>query len=50
VTDSLFEQGKIEHSLVALSFAPTNSALSMNGEITFGGTDRTKYTGEITYS
>jgi cathepsin E len=49
VTDNLFDQGKIQQNLVALSFEPTTSAQVINGELTFGGIDSTKYTGEITY-
>ena len=49
VTDNLFEQGKIEHNLIAVSFEPTTQVLAINGELTFGGTDSTKYTGNITY-
>jgi cathepsin E len=49
VTDNLYGQGKIEQNLVAVSFEPTTSAPVINGELTFGGTDSTKYTGDITY-
>jgi cathepsin E len=49
VTDNLFNQGKIQQNLVAVSFEPTTPAQVINGELTFGGTDPTKYTGEITY-
>jgi cathepsin E len=49
VTDNLFSQGKIEHNLVAVSFEPSESEGSVNGELSFGGTDSTKYIGDITY-
>ncbi len=49
VTDNLFEQGKISQNLVALSFQPMDSAPIKNGEMTFGDTDPSKYTGEINY-
>jgi hypothetical protein len=49
VTDNLFEQGTIGQKLVAMSFEPTTSLLVGNGEMTFGGVDPTKFTGEITY-
>jgi cathepsin E len=49
ITDNLFDQKKIEQNLVAVSFEPTNSASVINGLMTFGGTDSTKHTGEITY-
>jgi cathepsin E len=49
VTDTLFAQGKIKQNLVAISFEPTNSTLAVNGEVTFGTTDPTKYIGDISY-
>ena len=50
VTDSLFAQGAIERHLVAVSFEPTTSGSDVNGELTFGAIDPTKYIGDITYS
>jgi cathepsin E len=50
VTDNLFKQGKIEQRLIAVSFEPTNSTLTTNGEITFGGIDESKFIGEINYT
>ncbi|KAF8470920.1 family A1 protease [Russula ochroleuca] len=49
VTDNLYGQGKIEQNLVAVSFEPTASEPVIDGELTFGSTDSTKYTGDITY-
>ncbi len=49
VTDTLFAQGKIKQNLVAISFEPTNSTLALNGQVAFGDTDPTKYTGNISY-
>jgi len=49
VTDNLFSQGKIQKNMVAVSFKPTNSFPTVNGELTFGGVDRTKYIGELDY-
>ncbi len=50
VTDTLFAQGKIKQNLVAVSFEPMNSTSAVvNGELTFGDTDPTKYTGDISY-
>jgi cathepsin E len=49
VTDNLFRQGKIEQNLIAVSFEPTTQGSATNGELTFGGTDSTKYTGNIAY-
>ena len=49
VMDNLFEQGKIEQNLVAVSFEPTTDTEAVNGDLSFGGTDSTKYTGDIAY-
>jgi cathepsin E len=49
VTDHLYGQGKIEQNLIAVSFEPTSYEPVINGELTFGGTDPNKYTGDITY-
>jgi cathepsin E len=50
VTDNLFAQGAIEQNLVAVSFEPNSMSTSIiNGELTFGATDPTKYTGNISY-
>ena len=49
VTDNLYRQGKISQNLVALYFEPTNSTSATNGEVIFGSTDSSKYTGDITY-
>ncbi|KAI9450023.1 aspartic peptidase A1 [Lactarius psammicola] len=48
-TDSLFSQGIIPADLVSVSFEPTNNTLAHNGELTFGGTDSTRFTGIITF-
>ena len=50
VTDSLFAQGAIKENLVAVSFEPTTSGSVLNGELTFGHTDPSKYVGDISYS
>jgi cathepsin E len=50
VTDSLFAQGAIKRRLVAVSFEPTTSNSTVNGELTFGVTDPNKYIGDIIYS
>ncbi|KAH9990273.1 aspartic proteinase from Irpex Lacteus [Russula vinacea] len=49
VTDNLYDQGKIKQNLVTVSFEPTTYEPVTNGELTFGGTDTNKYTGDITY-
>ncbi|OBZ79197.1 Polyporopepsin [Grifola frondosa] len=50
ITDNLFGQGVITSDLVAVSFEPTQSLSSTNGELTFGGTDSTKFTGSISFA
>lgn len=50
VTDNLFSQGTITSHLVAVSFEPTTTETSENGELTFGGTDSSKFTGSITFT
>ncbi|KAI0253242.1 aspartic protease [Lactifluus subvellereus] len=50
VTDNLFNQGTIEFNLVSVSFEPTTELRVKNGELTFGGTDSAKFTGEITFA
>ncbi|KAI0793715.1 aspartic peptidase A1 [Fomes fomentarius] len=50
VTDNLFRQHKISANKVAVSFEPTNSTEVVNGELTFGGTDSSKFVGSIHYT
>ncbi len=49
VTDNLFHQGLIQKNLFAVSFEPTNSFPTVNGELTFGGIDSTEFTGVLDY-
>ncbi|EPT03815.1 hypothetical protein FOMPIDRAFT_1022024 [Fomitopsis schrenkii] len=49
VTDNLLSQGTIETEVLAVSFEPATSESDTNGELTFGGTDASKYTGSIAY-
>ncbi|KAI0046631.1 aspartic peptidase A1 [Auriscalpium vulgare] len=49
VTDNLASQGTIPTDLVAVSFEPTTTTSVTNGELTFGGTDSSKFTGSITF-
>ncbi|KAF5376361.1 hypothetical protein D9757_008680 [Collybiopsis confluens] len=49
VTDNLLSQGTIAQKLVAISFEPTTSEEVTNGELFFGGTDSSKFTGAITF-
>ncbi|KAI0672483.1 acid protease [Trametes maxima] len=50
VTDSLFAQGTISQDLVSVSFEPTTQPEVVNGELTFGGTDSSKFTGSINFA
>ena len=50
VTDNLFSQGTITTDVIGVSFEPTTSDSVTNGELTFGGTDSTKFTGDITFT
>ncbi|KAF8143521.1 putative cathepsin E [Mycena galopus ATCC 62051] len=52
VMDNLYSQGTISTEVLGISFAPDPSSGSepiVNGELTLGGTDSTKFTGAITY-
>ena len=49
VTDNLFTQGTIAENSIGISYEPSTSDNVANGELTFGGTDPTKFTGEITF-
>ena len=50
VTDNLSYQNKISSEIIGISFNPTTSLSSSNGELTFGGVDQSKYTGSISYT
>ncbi|KAI5120042.1 hypothetical protein M0805_000292 [Coniferiporia weirii] len=50
VTDNLLSQGKIPAAIIGVSFAPTQSDSITNGELTFGGTDSSKFTGSIAFT
>ncbi|KAF7351596.1 Acid protease [Mycena sanguinolenta] len=49
VTDNLFKQGTIPIESIGVSYVPSTSASAVNGELTFGGTDSSKFTGTISY-
>ena len=49
VTDNLSSAGSISANTIGISFQPTTSEEVLNGELTWGGTDSSKYTGTITY-
>ncbi|KAJ7625723.1 acid protease [Roridomyces roridus] len=50
VVDNLFGQGTINSDVVAISFEPTTTDSVVNGELTFGGVDASKFTGNINYT
>ncbi|KAJ7107809.1 aspartic peptidase A1 [Mycena epipterygia] len=50
VTDNLFSQGTIPLHLIGISFEPTTVDEIENGEITWGGTDSSKFTGAINFT
>jgi len=50
VTDNAFSQGQIPADLLGISFQPTTVLDNENGEITWGGTDSTKFTGAISFT
>ncbi|KAG2341554.1 acid protease [Suillus weaverae] len=50
VTENLYSQGTISQKVFSVSFRPTTSQETTNGELTFGGTDATKYIGSIAYT
>ncbi|KAJ7069510.1 acid protease [Mycena amicta] len=49
VTDNLFSQGTIPVESIGISYVPTTTTDAANGELTFGGVDDTKFTGDITF-
>ncbi|KAF8170922.1 aspartic peptidase domain-containing protein [Pholiota molesta] len=49
VTDNLSSQKTIPTESLAISFNPTTSNGEVNGELTFGSTDSSRFTGEITF-
>ncbi|KAI9239349.1 MAG: aspartic peptidase domain-containing protein [Podila humilis] len=50
VVDNLYSQGIIDSALFAISAAPTISINETNGEITFGGVESSKFTGDINFT
>ncbi|KAG2065013.1 aspartic proteinase [Suillus decipiens] len=50
VTENLHSQGIIPRNVVSVFFKPSSSEVETKGELTFGGTDATKYTGHIGYT
>ncbi|KAI0695636.1 acid protease [Cytidiella melzeri] len=50
IVDTLFQQGVIPQDSVAISFEPSSTVGTVNGELTFGGTDSSKFTGSIDFT
>lgn len=49
VTDNLFSQGVIAQNLVAIFFQPVLTT-GVDGELTFGATDATRFVGTISFA
>lgn len=49
VTDNLLAQGTIDTESIGISYVPSTSASAANGELSFGATDSSKFTGDISY-
>ncbi|KZP27550.1 aspartic proteinase [Athelia psychrophila] len=49
VSNNLYAQGTIESEVVGIYYAPATSADAGAGELSFGGADSSKYTGDIGY-
>ena len=47
--DNAYSEGLIDTEVVGISFEPTTEVSVTNGELTFGGVDSSKYTGDIAY-
>jgi len=47
VLDNAFSLGLLDSKEIGISFEPTTSLSVTNGELTFGGTDSSKFTGDI---
>lgn len=50
VTDNAYSQGLISADSIGISFEPTTSEEILNGELSWGGVDSSKYTGSISYT
>ncbi|KAI0816930.1 aspartic peptidase A1 [Trametes gibbosa] len=49
VTDNAWRMGLLNSYELGISFTPSGELEQTNGELTFGGVDRTKYIGELAY-
>lgn len=50
VTDNLLSQGLITSEVVGISFRPGTTINDPNGELTFGGIDSLRFTGNLSYT
>ncbi|KAG6876174.1 hypothetical protein C0993_005146 [Termitomyces sp. T159_Od127] len=50
VTDNAFSLGLISGNEIGISFEPTTSIEALNGELSWGGADTSKYTGTIAFA
>ncbi|KDR85732.1 hypothetical protein GALMADRAFT_53199 [Galerina marginata CBS 339.88] len=50
VTDNLFSSGAISAHSLGISFEPSITGDDLNGELTWGGTDSTKFTGTVAFT
>ncbi|TRM66649.1 aspartic peptidase domain-containing protein [Schizophyllum amplum] len=50
VVDTAFSEGLIDEQVISVYFEPTIEEEVENGELTWGGVDNSKYTGEISYT
>ncbi|KAI0354862.1 acid protease [Trametes cingulata] len=49
VTDNLFAQGLIQNDSIGIFYQPTTQSGAQNGELTFGGVDTSKITGDVSF-
>ncbi|KAI0660122.1 aspartic protease [Cubamyces menziesii] len=50
VVDNLFFQAAIDARVISISFEPPLEGSALNGELTFGGTDPTKFIGAVNFA
>ncbi|KAF8750900.1 Eukaryotic aspartyl protease [Rhizoctonia solani] len=50
IMDALLAQKKIEHNMFGISFTPTKSRGTIDGELTFGGYNAQKLTGKLNWT
>ncbi len=50
VTDTAWYSGLLDARVISIFFRPSNTIDSKNGELTFGGIDKTKFKGPLHYT